>query len=275
VVVLCAVTSPLWLPHDPVHQYRDHAWAAPSWQVPAPSADAVRGELSPSRPFLLGTDQFGRDLFSRFVAGGRTSLVAAAAATALTMVIALAMGLAGAAMGGTIDAVLAALGDGVASAPWLVLAVAVRAALPLDATPVATLTVFAAVVAAASWPRQARHVRVSARAVLRSDFVRASLAAGASPMHVAWWHLVPQAATLATARAAGLLPRVLMAEVTLSALGLGIAEPTPTWGTLVGGLQRAALVGTYWWTLLPMAGMIVLLWWASLLVDERRDRGWP
>lgn len=284
---LIALAAPVWAPHDPTAQFREHAWSAPTAvravyageqnmaAEPAMATDAGGGAVAPVRVFLFGTDQFGRDLFSRFAIGARTSLLAAALAVALTMILALAAGVAAGMAGGLGDALLMTVADITTSIPWIVVILAIRAALPLELAPVAALAVMSVVIALASWPRPARHIRATVQSIRAQDYITAARASGASLASIAMRHALPHLLPLAIERSLMLLPRALMAEVTMSALGLGLGEPTASWGTLVASLQRAAVLGTYWWTLLPLVAMMGILWMLTRLADDLRPTAAP
>lgn len=265
-VLLAAFVRP---PHDPDAQYRAFAWRAPMLAAPA-MADASEESPAPTRGFWFGTDQFGRDLFSRFLAGARTSLGAAALAAGVTIALALALGLVAALVGGLGDAVLMTAADLTTALPWMVVMLAVRAALPLELSVEASLAMMSLVIAVASWPRPARHVRALVQQLQREDFVLAAWAGGASRRDIVWRHALPALWPLALERFALLLPRAIVAEVTLSALGLGLSEPHASWGTLVASLQRAATLGSYWWTILPLTAMFVLLWLVTHAAENFR-----
>lgn len=285
--VLIALAAPVWTPNDPSAQYREHAWSAPMAvravaageeslaSEPNLAARPDGGTVAPLRVFPFGTDQFGRDLFSRFAVGARTSLLAAALAVTLTMILALAAGVASGMAGGVGDAVLMTAADITTSMPWIVVILAIRAALPLELTPVAALGVMSLVIALASWPRPARHIRSTVQGLRAQDYITAARASGGSLASIAARHALPHLMPIAIERSLMLLPRALMAEVTMSALGLGLGEPTASWGTLVASLQRAAILGTYWWTLLPLVAMMVLLWMLTRLADTLRPTAAP
>ena len=284
---LIALAAPVWVPHDPAAQFRDHAWSAPNavravaagepdmTAEPARATGRAHDTVAPVRIFLFGTDQFGRHLFSRFAIGARTSLLAAALAVGLTMVLALLTGVVAGLAGGLGDALLMTVADLTTSIPWIVVILALRAALPLELTPVATLAVMSIVIALASWPRPARHIRATVQSISAQDYITAARASGASLSSIATRHALPFLLPLAIERSLVLLPRALMAEVTMSALGLGLGEPTASWGTLVASLQRAAVLGTYWWTLLPLVAMMGLLWMLTRLADDLRPTTGP
>jgi peptide/nickel transport system permease protein len=214
---------------------------------------AVRGS---GGMFPLGTDEFGRDVYSRLCHGASTSLLLAPAAVLFSLALALALGgLAGYA-GGWTDAVIMRAGEVFLSLPWFYFVVALRAALPLNLSPRATLLMIFVLLGALGWAAPARLFRGLVLSLRTREYVLASRALGASPLGVFTRHVLP--ALLPTARAQLLLtlPTYIITEVSLSFLGLGVVEPTPTWGNLLTPLQQYVVLTAYPWMLAPAFAVI-------------------
>lgn len=210
----------------------------------------------PQRVMLFGADAFGRDQFSRFVHGGRLSLLAGLLATTVAVGLGVLIGLTAGAGGHIADRSLMFMADLVSTVPWIYLLVAVRAALPLTMPAATSWLAIVGIVGALGWVRPARMVRAVVASARTADFVLAARASGAGPLRVWTRHLLPSVWPVAATQAALLMPQCVLAEVTLSFLGLGIGEPTPSWGGLLSPLQQLASVQQTWWLLLPLLALV-------------------
>jgi peptide/nickel transport system permease protein len=135
--------------------------------------------------------------------------------------------------------------------PWLYLLLAGRAFLPLSAQPLTSYLLLIGVVGCLGWARPARLIRGAALALRGRGYVVAARAFGASSVYLLRVHILPDLAVILVTQAALLVPQYMMAEVTLSFLGLGINEPTPSWGNLLADIQHYHVIVSYWWMLLP------------------------
>jgi len=209
-----------WLTADPIARDIEHGLTANG----AP--------LAPSSHLLLGSDQLGRDVLARVVAGAATSLSIAAVATLLSLALGLAVGLTAGYAGRRADGALMRLVDLVLSFPVLLLAILLGALLResrVAGSAVAIVTVLAAV----GWTTMARVVRDKARILARGEMVLAARAAGASPVRIVTRHLLPNVLGIAWVLAALGFAQNLLAESVLSYLGLGLPPPAPTWGLML------------------------------------------
>lgn len=243
-----------WLsPHDPVHQYRDFPHARPQPR------------------FLLGTDEYGRDLLSRLLHAGRWSLLASGLAVSLSLSLGALLGLAASQAPRAVEMAILWTADLTQSLPWLYLLFALRGLLPMALPPEAALVAVIALVGCAGWATPARLVRSVAQNLLTADFVRAARAFGASRRHVLLRHAAPALGSVLAAQAFVLFPRYVLAESALSLLGLGLAEPTPTWGTLLAGARQAMARGLDWWLLAPLAPIMILTLAAGALAAPSQE----
>jgi peptide/nickel transport system permease protein len=211
------------------------------------------GVDEPGRIFLLGSDAFGRDQFSRFLYGGQLSLLAGVTAAALSVLIGIVLGGIAGFYGGWIDEVLMRGGELFLSLPWLYLLFAVRAALPLH---IAQWQVFLLIVAAVGligWARPARLIRGVVLSARERNFVLAARGFGASDAYLLRRHVLPQTSGVVLTQLTLLIPQYILAEVTLTFLGLGVGEPMPSWGSLLSALQQYSVLSSYWWMFLPAA----------------------
>lgn len=205
---------------------------------------------------LLGTDGYGRDLFSRILFGGQISLFAGLLAASISLLIGSTIGSASGYFGGLTDGIAMRLAELCLALPWLYLLFGVRAFLPLLVSPLQAFLIIVITIGALGWARPARLVRGLALSVKERDFVRAARGFGASHFYLLRRHILPQTRSVIFTQAAILIPQYILAEVTLSFLGLGIPEPEPSWGNLLSSLQQYSVLASYWWMYLPAAAMV-------------------
>jgi peptide/nickel transport system permease protein len=205
----------------------------------------------PAVPFLLGSDGFGRDQLSRLLQASRISLAAMWLPTALSLAAGLLLGAVAGFYGGWADNWIMRLGEASLALPWLYLLLAGRALLPLNLAPGAGYLMLITVVGLLGWARPARLVRGIALSSKERGYVVAARSFGASDGYLIRVHVIPDALSVAVTQAVLLAPRYLLAEVTLSFLGLGVDEPVPSWGNMLAGAQHYYVLASYWWMLLP------------------------
>jgi peptide/nickel transport system permease protein len=217
------------------------------------ATDVGRGPWLP-----LGADRLGRDEWARLVYGARLSLSVAAAAVGGSMAIGILIGLVAGMTRGLVDALLMRLAELILVLPVLYVVLAVRAALPLVLEPPTVFLLVTTALAALGWPAVARGVRAIVVRETALEYVLAARAAGASPLRVAFLHVLP--ATLAFLRTLALLlvPAAILAETTLSFVGLGFEPDRPSWGTLLQEASDVRLIADAPW-LLSAAGAIVVV----------------
>ena len=212
----------------------------------------------PGQLFLFGTDEFGRDEFSRLLYGARISLLAGILAAAAAISVGATLGLLSGFYGGWLDASVMRLAELFLALPWLYLLFAVRAILPLDIKTTDAFLLLVAVVGLVGWARPARLVRGVVLGAKERNFVQAAKAMGASDAHLLRRHILPETCGVLLTTAALLVPQFILVEVTLSFLGLGVGEPIPSWGNLLAELQHYAVLSSYWWMYLPALALVFL-----------------
>jgi peptide/nickel transport system permease protein len=215
------------------------------------------GVEAPAQVFLAGTDNYGRDQFSRILYGGRVSLAAGLLATFISLSLGLLLGTISGFYGRWIDESLMRTAELFLVLPWLYLLLAVRAFLPLHISPIQTFFLLVAVIGSVGWARPARLVRGIVLSAKTRKYVAASRGFGASDPYILRRHVLPHTYGVLLTQAALLVPQYVIAEVTLSFLGLGLSEPLPSWGNLLASLQQYSVLVSYWWMFAPGLALVV------------------
>jgi peptide/nickel transport system permease protein len=193
--------------------------------------------MGPSARFPLGTDDLGRDRFARLLYAARTSLLLASAAALLASVIAAIVGCAAGWIGGWTERIVISGVDLFLSLPWLFALLTVRALLPLDVAPAASVTITFLILGLLGWAAPARVVRARVRSTAASDFALQARAAGATPLQLLFRHVIPNMRPVLTAQFLVSIPIFVLTEANLGALGLGVTEPLPSLGSMLRELQ--------------------------------------
>ncbi len=212
-----------------------------------------------ARICLLGTDGYGRDQLSRLLYGARISLFAGLLAGGLAVVLGLGLGAVAGYYGGWIDELVMRTAELGMSLPWLYLLLAVRAFLPLHVTPQEAFLLLIAIIGLIGWARPARLIRGVVLSARERDFVRAARGFGAGDLYLLRRHVLPQTFPVVLTQLALLVPQYTLTEVTLSFLGLGVAEPMPSWGNMLATLQQYHVMVSYWWMFIPAAALIAVV----------------
>jgi peptide/nickel transport system permease protein len=208
------------------------------------------------RIYLLGSDAYGRDQFSRILYGGQVSLLAGLLGAGLTLFFGVLIGAAAGYYGGWRDGLLMRVAELFVALPWLYLLFALRAFLPLAVSPVQAFFLIILVIGAVGWARPARLVRGVVLSARERDFVRAARGFGATDGYLLRRHILPETSSVILTQAAILVPQFVLAEMTLSFLGLGVPEPVPSWGNLLASLQQYSVLVSYWWMYVPALAIV-------------------
>jgi peptide/nickel transport system permease protein len=244
-VILAAIFAPLIAPHDPEEIF---------W-------DSVR--MPPSAQYWLGTDEIGRDIFSRLIYGSRVSFTIVFGSIAIALTIGSAIGLLSGYIGGWIDDVIMRIVDGLLAFPTLVLALGIIAVLGPN--------LFNAMLAIGitNIPDFARLVRGQTLLVREQDFVQAARAMGAGNLRIMGRHLWPSVVGNVVVYASLRTSNALLAESSLAFLGLGAAPPTPTWGQMLA--TSLSYLGSWWIGVFPGLAIFLAVMAFNFIGDGVRD----
>ena len=230
------------------------------------------GVDAPAHLWLFGTDDFGRDLFSRMLFGGRISVFAGILGAGIALFTGACLGVLAGFYGHSTDNALMRLVELFLALPWLYLLLAVRAVLPLRIKTIDAFLLLVAVTGLIGWARPARLIRGIVLSARERGFVLAARSMCASDWHILRRHILPQTYSTLLTMAVLLVPQFILAEVTLSFLGLGVSEPIPSWGNLLAQLQSYRVLTSYWWMYLP-AGVLVALFLVYHLAASALSKG--
>jgi peptide/nickel transport system permease protein len=211
-----------------------------------------------SREHWLGTDDLGRDRFSRLLHGTAVSMLLAPAAAGISVFLAFVVGAAGFA-GGWQERAAKTMIDLFLSIPWLFLLLMVRAMLPLNTTPAASVTITFLVLGILGWAAPARILLARAQGLRRADFILLARASGISPWRVLGKHVMPNLRPVLLAQFWIAVPVFVLAEANLSILGLGVAEPLPSLGSLLRELETMLSLPVEWCRFAALAMLILLV----------------
>lgn len=237
-----------------------------------PSHLHLVGVREPGRLFLMGTDAYGRDQFSRFLYGGQISLLAGLIAAAISVSLGITIGALAGFYGGWLDEILMRGGELLLALPWLYLLFAVRAVLPLHIAGWQVFLLLVSVMGLIGWARPARLIRGVVLSAKERNFVLAARGFGASDGYLLIRHVLPQTSGVVLTQLALLIPQYVLAEVTLSFLGLGVSEPMPSWGSLLASLQQYYVLASYWWMFLPAVLLIPLFLIYYIAADALQEQ---
>jgi len=221
--------------------------------------------LPPSAEHLVGTDPFGRDVFSRLLYGSRTALTVGFVSSLVGSTLGLILGVAGAYFGGKIDQIIQRLMDVLISFPLIVIAIAVVAALGPGTT-----NVIAAVTVPVI-PRVARVVRASALSIVAMPYIEATRSVGSGALRIMFSHIAPNVFAPYLIMLTAFLGQAILLEASLSFLGLGVVEPTASWGLMLRGAGMQFLERAPWLAIAPGVAISMAVFGFNLFGDSLRD----
>ncbi len=221
--------------------------------------------------FVLGADSRERDVFSRTLYGAQLSLTVGLIGVAVSFSIGMVLGGLAGYFGGLMDTVVMRAIEVVRSLPELPLWLALSAAVPEKWSPAAIFFMISIILGLLDWPGLARSVRSKFLSLREEDFVRAAELMGASPRRIIAFHLMPNFASHLVASAALSIPSMILGETALSFLGLGLREPSVSWGVMLADAQNLSTVTLMPWLAAPMVPVILVVLAFNFLGDGLRD----
>ena len=244
--VLIAVFAPWIATHDPI---------ATSWS-------AIR--KPPTAEFWFGTDELGRDVFSRVVGGSRASLLAGVISVGIALAIGVAIGMVAGSFGGWVDGLISRITDAFLACPFLILAIALAAFLG------PSLTNAMIAIGASAAPIFVRLTRAQVINIQVEDYIEAARAVGCSPLRIATFHVLPNITAPVIVQSTLTIASAIIAEASLSFLGLGQQPPDPSCGSVLNTAKNF-MDNAPWMAIWPGLAIFGLVLAFNLLGDGLRD----
>lgn len=222
--------------------------------------------------YLMGTDGFGRDVFTRLISGGRMTMTIGAIAVIISVIIGVIIGGLSGYYGGKVDNVLMRFAEIVASIPFLPFAMILSAIVGNSLSEIQRIAVIMVILGVLSWPGLARLVRAQILAEREKEFVTAAKAMGIKELAIIFKHILPNVITVVIVDTTLEFAACMLTESSLSFLGFGVIEPTPTWGNMLNGSQASTVIQNYWWRwVFPSLALSLSTISINLIGDGLRD----
>lgn len=245
-VIIVAISAPVIAPFDPVEQNREAFLAAPDVQ------------------HLMGTDDLGRDVFSRIIYGARISLLVGFATVIISIILGTIIGMISGFFGGVVDMIIQRVMDSIMAIPALILALFIAALLG----PAVKNVIIALVII--EIPRFARIVRGEMMRIRETNYVEASRSVGANALRIIMRHGLPNMMAPIIVMASLAFGQTIIAEASLSFLGIGTPPPNPSWGLMLSNASRY-MESAPWLVFFPGVALSLLVLAFNLLGDALRD----
>lgn len=251
-LVVIAICAPIIATHDPYEQF---IWT-----------EGKAAKLQPpSAKYWLGTDVYGRDIFSRIIYGARISLQIGIASTVISVIIGITMGATAGYYGGVVDDIISWLINVTFAFPFLLFVLALVAYLP------PSMIIMYAAIGIVNWARIARLVRGQVLSVKEKEYVEAAVALGGKDFRIIFRHILPNVLAPVIVQATLGIGNIIMLESALSFLGFGVQPPEPSWGYMINQGRQYLLAGKWWWSVFPGLAIMALVLGFNLLGDGLRD----
>jgi peptide/nickel transport system permease protein len=298
ILVASALLAPLLAPYESGRAFRDFLHAPPMRPQlqggtlvahPLVLANRMEQRFEPDRErtvplpwfgdadapvFLLGADDFGRDVLSRLLYGARTSIGLALVATFGAVLIGALAGAWAGYRGGWVDEAIMRVADFVLVLPVIYVVLVLRAVLPLVLPPATVFVLVTWIFIVVGWPFVAKGVRAIVAVERQREFVLAAQSLGAGPGRIVMHHLLPACAGHLVVQATLLLPAFILAEATLSFVGVGFPDSVASWGTMLAGAGNYNAIARFPWTLAPAAAIFAIVLATNVIAsDNRRQAG--
>jgi peptide/nickel transport system permease protein len=231
------------------------------------------GRSHPPYYYPLGTDELGRDVLSRVLAGARTSMLVVLLGLVLYAAFGITVGAIAGLVGGWVDSLLMRFSEFVLALPALYLVLSLRALLPVRIPFIQTLFLMVATIAAVVWPPMARGVRGLILQLRTAGFVEAARSFGATPEYIFRRHLLPFLLPFILSQLALAAPIFLLGEVILSFLNIGFRDGGESWGSMLQSMKDTRVLTDFWWNLLPLLMVFLTLMCLSLLGSRLSGKG--
>ena len=251
-IALVAIFANVLAPHNPEIGSLTARFKPPFWQTGG------------STKYLLGTDQLGRDVLSRLIFGARISMVVGITAVLFAGVLGTTLGIISGYLGRGIDQVIMRLTD-----TWLALP-ALTFAIFLAAIVGPSMWNIVLILGITYWTRYARVIRGEVLSLKEREFVRLAIVAGCSKWTIMYRHILPNVINTAIVLGTLELGVVIIAEASLSFLGIGVPPPEPAWGLMLSDGKQSLMVGRWWLSVLPGACIMLMVLSANILGDWLR-----
>jgi peptide/nickel transport system permease protein len=251
-IALVATFADFIAPHDPQVGVLGARFKPPFWQTGG------------STEYLLGTDHLGRDVLSRLIFGARVSMYVGFMAVIFAGTVGTLLGIVSGYLGKWVDQVIMRITDTWLALPALMFAIFLAAVIGPSETNIIII------LGLVFWTRYARVIRGEVLSLKERDFVRLAIVAGCSKRTIMLRHMLPNVLNSAIVLATLMLGQVIIAEATLSFLGVGVPPPKPAWGLMLADGKKGMMAGYWWLTVLPGSCIMLMVLSANLLGDWLR-----
>jgi peptide/nickel transport system permease protein len=222
--------------------------------------------------YPLGTDELGRDVLSRVLAGTRTSMLVVLLGLILYAGFGITVGALAGLFGGWIDSFLMRFSEFVLALPALYLVLSMRALLPMRIPFIQTLFMMVGTIAAVAWPPMARGIRGLILQLKNAGFVEAARSLGATPGHIFRRHMLPSLVPFVLSQLAVAAPIFLLGEVILSFLNIGFRDGGESWGSMLQSMKDTRVLTDFWWNLMPLCMVFLTLLCLNLISSRPSGR---